>query len=167
MSFGWSVGDLVTAISLIVDVVNSLHEVHGAKSDYQATISSLEGLLSALEFINRGVGLAVSSQANQAKSLAESQVALIKKPVDNFVNEVKPKYDKFMGENSAKKFFYGAYRKVKWAKFVVDRVDSLKRQIGVPLETLHLLRTENVMSVLPPFSVSNNTNLISLKYLDI
>lgn len=152
MSFGWSVGDLVTAISLIVDVANSLREVHGAKSDYQATISSLEGLLSALEFINKGVGLplnAISSQANQAKSLAESQVALIKQPVDNFVNEVKPKYDKYMGENSAKKFLYGAHRKVKWAMFVVERVDSLKRQIDLPLATLHLLRTENVMSVLP------------------
>jgi hypothetical protein len=152
MSFGWSVGDIVTAISLIVDIANSLREVHGAKSDYQATISSLEGLLSALEIINRGAVLpqnAISLQANQAKNLAETQIALIKQPVDNFVKEIKPKYDKYMGESSAKKFLHGAHRKAKWAMFVVERVDSLKRQIDLPLKTLHLLKTEGIMSVSP------------------
>jgi hypothetical protein len=121
MSFGWSVGDILAAISLVIGIAESLHEVGGAKSDYQATIDSLEGLLSALKFIDQAGNLPQGSknpQAEQTKKLAQAQVDLIKQPVQDFVTEVKPKYGKYMSKDSKtwSLGLYGAHRKVKWAK---------------------------------------------------
>jgi hypothetical protein len=111
-------------------------------------------LLSALQFIDQ-VGTvpqgAKTPQTDQTKKLAQTQVDLIKQPVQDFVTEVKPKYGKYMNKDSKtwSLGLYGAHRKVKWTKWIAKRVDSLKSQIAVPLETLQILAGADVKSVLP------------------
>jgi hypothetical protein len=53
MSFGFSVGDFIAAGKLISDIINSLSDVGGSKSEYQELVRELESLQFALRHLDK------------------------------------------------------------------------------------------------------------------
>ncbi|PMD45763.1 hypothetical protein L207DRAFT_259727 [Hyaloscypha variabilis F] len=62
---------------------------------------------------------------------------------------------------------YGAHRKVKWTKWIAKKVDSLKNQIAVPLETLQILAGADIKATLSDMrqSLPSETGASVLKML--
>jgi hypothetical protein len=49
MSFGWSAGDIATAVKLIYNVIQALDSCDGAASDYREAVSFLRDLKRTLD----------------------------------------------------------------------------------------------------------------------
>jgi hypothetical protein len=56
MSFGWSAGDIASAIALLVKVGKALKNSDGAASEYQDTVEFLKSLVKTLESVQARVG---------------------------------------------------------------------------------------------------------------
>ena len=57
MSFGWSAGDIVAAISLVNRIITSVSNVGGSREQFQELESELRGLSRALNEISELAGI--------------------------------------------------------------------------------------------------------------
>jgi hypothetical protein len=151
MSFGWSVGDIVSAIDLLVKFGKALREVDRAKSDFQdatETLTSLEITLSFLkeqyELEEKACKAAGFSARSARTAVLRTQVELIQKPVSRFLDEAE-KYDKKLGVSSSKHVLSGIPRKSKWAFYLAEKVRKLHADIATPLSTIGLLQHQITM----------------------
>ncbi|TGO91189.1 hypothetical protein BPOR_0036g00190 [Botrytis porri] len=86
----WSVGDLVSAISVVAKVSKALKNVGGAADDYRETVLFLESLNITLTTLH---GLYESNVDPSVLSGVQSQLKLVQKPIDIFTEKVKHKLD--------------------------------------------------------------------------
>jgi hypothetical protein len=103
MSFGLSLGDFIAVGSVIADIVGSLKDAGGAKSDYQELIRELESLDRALKHVDRlqGVG------ADGVKCAA----LMCRYPLEDFMTKIR-KYEKSIGINEDAGVVKGTVRKL-------------------------------------------------------
>ena len=87
--FGFSIGDFIAGISLIVDVYDALRETGGAASDYQQQIAWLHQLVTVLE------ALRISTPDDVALLAAECQAPLL-----SFHTKIRRKYNESLGQGS-------------------------------------------------------------------
>ena len=135
--FGFSVGDLIAGINLIIDVYNALRESGGAASDYQEHIAWLQQLVTVLETLKN------STPDNVAQLARECE-----RPLLNFLNNVRDKYDSSLRERS-KLSTAKVLRSLQWTFFKGASKDAVKLRtaIGPQLQAIGLslgLQTRSV-----------------------
>lgn len=87
MAFGWSAGDILTAIYFIIDVAGALDDIPGSGHDYRNTTSFLEDL-SEHALVPLLTCPAVDVYPEYKASI-DKQVKAIKEPVNKFIEGVK------------------------------------------------------------------------------
>ena len=128
VAFGFSIGDVIAGINLLIDSVKSLDSAHGAKADYQELGRELSSLNDALDGI-------------QALSLSQAQLAQVK-AVNTAVDGCRICIDGFVQRNSkfqsldstpAKRWSPAAFKKgvlgIRWA--IVKKKEVAKFRLDI------------------------------------
>lgn len=146
MSFGFSVGDFITATGLIYKVVQSLRVAGGAKTTHRELCVDLEGLTATLRRVH---SLEREGHRNETAHLRRECEACLEK-----IFEFGKKIHKFQStlQNGGsgdpvlevKKFWH----KIEWSLLREDEVRGFKMDLAVPLhkvaiEQKNLLLTQS------------------------
>lgn len=132
MSFGWSAGDIVSAISVIVKVSKGLRETGGAASSYQDHAEFLDSLAVTLD----GIQALLSSNAHlKWEQALIAQAQRLKDAVETCVKKAK-KFEPSLGEGSQKSKIGKVPRKVQWTMFK-DSVEELKVDVGRTMSVMN------------------------------
>lgn len=124
MSFGWSVGDILGAISVITKISKGLKDSGGAASSYQQNVDFLDSVSTTL----KGVSTVISKNAHLAwEDALTAQATRLKNAIDAFVFKAK-KFEKSLASDSDRGKLKQAPRKVQWTLFA-DEVEKLKTDV--------------------------------------
>jgi hypothetical protein len=134
--FGWSAGDLINGINVIVRVAEAFKETGRAASKYQAHHDFAVGLKKTFASLKLYTDL---YKHNRYSDDIAGQLKLIEKPWKRFQTFLE-KYNEPLGEQSTIYKLKKAPRIVKWtAKDLSGEVEKLERAVHWPLESLNLL----------------------------
>ena len=136
VAFGFSIGDFVAGINLLIESVKSLDEAHGAQADYQELGRELSSLINALDGIQTlSLSLALVAQVN-AVNFAVDGCRLC---IDGFVQ----RNTKFQGLDSTplKRWNLAAFKKgvlgIRWA--IVKKNEVAKFRSDIQRHSGHIL----------------------------
>jgi hypothetical protein len=141
MSFGWSAGDIISALKLVHQVTTALQDSGGASSDFQDTLSFLGTLSQSLQHLN--ALQAVPLDLSLAGSLRE-QCDHIRNPLQAFLDDVQ-RFKPALGVNSRRKWVFAAPRKIQWALSMSKKVKRLQDRIAVPMAAVGLILGQQVV----------------------
>lgn len=136
VGFGFSVGDFIAGINLLIDSVKSLDEAHGAKADYQELGRELSSLKNALD----GIQTFSPGQAQVAQVTAvNTAVDGCRLCVDGFVQR-NSKFES-LDSTPSKRWSPAAFKKgvlgIRWA--IVKKNEVAKFRSDIQRHTHHVL----------------------------
>jgi hypothetical protein len=159
MSFGFSVGDFVTVGSLIADIICSLQEVGGSKSEYQELLRELESLKHALSHLDKlHVGASSPTNLDSIKYAALS----CRRPLEQFLANIK-KYDKSLGTWSQPGSLRSAADKVRWAFGQKNEIIKLQSYLNIHVGTINILLAEYGLEMINISSEKNEANQLHVR----
>jgi hypothetical protein len=135
MSFGWSAGDIATAVKLIYNVIQALDSCDGAASDYREAVSFLRDLKRTLDPLETFA--AWKADPSYRKDI-EEQVAHIKEPVESFLEAV-VKFEPSLGQRAVAGHHRHVFRKLQWHILVSKKALSLRRSIESHMRVIDTL----------------------------
>ena len=135
MSFGWSAGDIVQAIGLIVKVAKALDGVDGAASDYREAVIFLTSLQRTLEPLRT---LSILEYSSAYKDDIEHAVSKIKDPINKFL-ALTAKFEPSLGTASHSSHYQHIRKKLQWRFMASKRANELKKSIEGNLGILNSL----------------------------
>jgi hypothetical protein len=125
MSFGWSAGDIATAVTLLYNVIEALDDVNGAAGNYREAVGFLRDLnrtLTPLETLTTW-----NAYPTYGKEITD-QVRYIRGPVEEFLNAA-VKYEPSLGPKAKKGHHRHVLRKLRWYLLKENKVLALKDKI--------------------------------------
>ena len=135
MSFGWSAGDIVAALTLAYNLIEALDSIKGAAHDYREAVSFLRDLKRTLYPLETFT--AWHAYPKYGRDIRE-QVAHIKEPVGNFLKEVL-KYEPTLGVKANEGHSRHVFRKLQWYMFMEKKVLGLKKKIESHMRVIDTL----------------------------
>jgi hypothetical protein len=137
VGFGFSAGDFIAALELVTTVVTALRDSGGSSTEYQALISQLYTLETALLRVKR----LELDDGQQAEVIALRQAAsLCQKTIDAFWEKIK-KYQPSLRCGGSGSRVKDAWKKVKWAVCKQDDLVKFKADLMAHTESIDLLLT--------------------------
>jgi len=85
MAFGWSAGDIFTAIKFIIDVASALDDISGARKEFRQSATFLRNLDKSLAPLRTFTAL--DAQPDY-KADIEEEVDAIRRPIETFMTDV-------------------------------------------------------------------------------
>ncbi|KAI1754891.1 hypothetical protein F4782DRAFT_464263 [Xylaria castorea] len=125
MSFGWSAGDIATAVTVVYNLIQALDSCDGAAGDYRETVSFLQDLKRTLEPLQTFT--AWNAYPAYGQDIGK-HVGHIKEPVEQFLAAIR-KYEPSLGARAQDGHHRHIVRKLQWHMFVSKKVLSLKKKI--------------------------------------
>ncbi|KAI1859809.1 hypothetical protein JX265_010258 [Neoarthrinium moseri] len=138
MSFGWSAGDIVTAIKSVREVYQALDSLDGAPKDFQATYYFLRDLShTLLSLQNLDSVLGNQPEPEYFKDIRD-QVNFIRGPVEEFRLAIS-KYKTSLGFQAKHGHHRSIIPKLRWHFSMSKDVMKLKQSIGDRLPVVSML----------------------------
>jgi hypothetical protein len=122
MSFGWSVGDIATAVSVVYNLIEALDTCNGAAADYRSAVTFLRDLKQTLELLKES-----TVWDPTYRHQIEERVVYIKGPLDKFLKEV-VKFEPGLGEKVKAGRRRHVVCKLQWFIFVSKEVLALRKK---------------------------------------
>jgi hypothetical protein len=142
IAFGWSAGDIASAIKVIVQVAKAFKTSDGAAERYQRTCDFLSSFKTTLKRLETYV------EANPNDAYASDigeQLQRIQNPWGRFVGFVE-QYEASLAHGSQKSRFDKARKIVKWTlKDLSGEVEKLQEAIQSPLQLIDPLLSLMIM----------------------
>jgi hypothetical protein len=134
MSFGWSAGDIISAIALVNRIIKCVGNAGGAQEQFQELESELDGLLRALKDIKE-----VTSLPDQVPEIVALKFAacLCEETLKRFYEKIKP-FDESLGVSSRKSKVKAAPRMVRWELLVKKDIPELRTYLVAHVGSLSL-----------------------------
>jgi hypothetical protein len=141
MSFGFSVGDFITTISLINDIVTCLKASGGSASEYQELMLELDGLRLALTKIEHLEGGVEQTPAINSIKVAALNCKFV---LDSFLTKLKT-YGKSLEHGKTRGWAVDSAKKVKWELAMKNDVQELRTYLMMHTSSLNMrLSTEGL-----------------------
>jgi hypothetical protein len=141
-AFGFSVGDFINVIQVLVEVFNGFKEVGGSSTKYASEAAFLGGLSSTLVQLEKHV--ATAPQDDISEDILKL-VDVIKGPLEEF-RKFLEKYNSSLGTTSTKSKVSKAPKTVEYTVNILSgKVERLRRQIDQPLQAVNSLLSLRVM----------------------
>ncbi|RYP06777.1 hypothetical protein DL765_009365 [Monosporascus sp. GIB2] len=139
-AFGFSVGDFISAIELIVKVSKALRDAGGVSEDYRSLVIELNLLQDVLAQLHsqRWASIGTSSSNNPFMVYAKQQTELTIATLSDFLNLIS-KFDAKLGSRAPTGWYRGIRRKAQWAIKYAEEVEKLRLRVGTQLHVLGLL----------------------------
>ena len=137
MSFGWSAGDLASAVKLINSIVTSLRSTSGAREQFQELETELFGLEHALEHID-SLSRAASPYSSSPEIQTLKFVSLYcVKTLERFHDKIKP-FEDSLGAQSNMTKLRAAPRMVRWELLLKKDLPELRQYLMAHVGYLNL-----------------------------
>ncbi|KAI1459628.1 hypothetical protein F4805DRAFT_419707 [Annulohypoxylon moriforme] len=138
MSFGFSVGDFLAVGKLATDIISSLKDSGGSRTEYQHLLRELECLQAALVHLDR------LSETRNTHGVATIKYTALscRRPLEEFLTKIR-KYDGSLGIQSKPNPIKGVVDKVKFPLAHKDEVQALQAYLNVHINTINILLTEH------------------------
>ena len=146
MSFGWSAGDIATALTVAYNLIQALDKVDGAAGNYREAVSFLQHLKRTLEPLQ--MFTAWSAYPDYGAEITE-QVGYIKEPVEQFLAKVL-KFEPGLGNKARGGSHRHVLRKLQWHIFMSKKVGALEKKIGAHMRVIDSLIQRLTMLVTRP-----------------
>lgn len=134
MSFGWSAGDIVSAIKLVNKIVQCVGNIGGSREHFQELSSELHGLLRALDEISKLTR--IHDQIPDISSLKFS-ACLCGDTLNTFLKKIEP-FDTCLAASSTKMRLKAAPKIVGWELLVRKDIPELRSNLVAHVGTLNL-----------------------------
>jgi hypothetical protein len=134
MSFGWSVGDIVAAISLINQVIHCVKDVGGSQEHFQELQSELQGLQLALTNIS-----SLASEPGQIPDIVALKFVACscQETIQRFLQKIEP-FNKSLGPGSQRSKLRTAPRMVRWELLVKKEIPEFRSYLVAHVGSLNL-----------------------------
>jgi len=126
MSFGWSAGDIATAIAFIVKIVQALDSASGASAEYREAVAFLRDIQRTLKPLLTFTELNIYPSNGDA---IRDKVLEIKGPIEDFMKAVL-KYEPSLGTCSIRGHHRNVWQKLEWRFSVSKDFEKLRRKVG-------------------------------------
>lgn len=134
--FGWSAGDIVVSIKILVAVASAFKEAKGAKSQFAESSTWLSTFASDLERIHDYT--AENPDARYTANII-GLIGNIDKHYAEFERYLQ-KYNESLSSNASPNLIAGCVKKIKWSfKELQGRVQSLKVAVTAPIVSINML----------------------------
>ncbi|CAO2647556.1 Nn.00g084780.m01.CDS01 [Neocucurbitaria sp. VM-36] len=136
-AFGFSVGDFIAAIGLIVKVSKAVKDKFGASNEYQHVILELQALEKTMRYLQALQPR--KSNADHVNAL-RGMALTCRIPLQEFLERIQ-KYEASLGPfaTHSRRCLKSAGRKSQWAIFMSDEVAKLRTAIGAKVLSINLL----------------------------
>jgi rubrerythrin len=127
MAFGWSAGDILSAINFIIEIANALDEVDGAAKQFREASVFLRDLNTTLKPLQT---FTVLDTKPTYKKEIENQVEAIRTPIETFINDDDVKaLQKSLGVVNTGHFrtFRDVKNKLKWQFSTSEKALNLQK----------------------------------------
>jgi hypothetical protein len=123
MSFGWSAGDVLSGVKLLINIISSLQDANGARTHFQELESELQGLSRALcEIANLADGSPEQIPEIRAlKFVACSCEGTLRR----FYEKIRP-FEGSLGAQSVRGKVRAAPRMVRWELLMKKEIPELR-----------------------------------------
>jgi hypothetical protein len=135
MSFGWSAGDIATAITVIYNLVEALDSCDGSAAEYRDTVSFLQDLNRTLEPLQTFTAWNVYPDYGRDIT---NHINSIKEPVEQFIASIL-KYEPSLGAKAKQGHHRHMLKKVTWRLFMTKKVLGLRKRIESHLRLVDTL----------------------------
>lgn len=135
MSFGWSVGDIIAAIQLIVKITKALEDSTGSSSQYQGVITELNSLNNALVKV-KNIRLE-GDQQHQEIALFGAALQC-RQTIDGFMQKV-GKYQACLGDGGSGSWAKDSWRKVQWSLCSQKEVDLFRASLNAHTSAISIM----------------------------
>lgn len=135
MSFGWSAGEIATAVKITYNIYEALSRRQGAAKEYREAVFFLKELTRTLEPLKTFA--AWKAHPEYGKDIRE-QVNFIKGPVDEFLRTVR-KYEPSLGAGARSDRRRHIVMKLKYHCFIQEDVLALRSNIDSHMRVLDSL----------------------------
>jgi hypothetical protein len=134
MSFGWSAGDIVSAIKLVNKIITCVNNAGGAREHFQELDSELGGLLRALSEISD-----LASAPDQLPEIVALKFAacLCEDTLKRFYEKIKP-FNDSLGIGSRKSKARAAPRMVRWELLTKKDIPELRTYLAAHVGSLNV-----------------------------
>ena len=139
MAIAFSAGDIVTFSKLIVDVIDSLNELGGAKSEFQELLRELECLQKTLHHLDR---LSDGSQHSSPSTVDSIKFAALtcRHPLQEFLSEIQ-KYESSLGHRVTGTTLKSTIHRLQWAFGKKARLTKIQSYLNVHVGNINMLLT--------------------------
>ena len=135
MSFGFSVGDFLTAGKLIADIVSSLRTCGGSAAEYQELMSELHSLEQALLNVERFLA---TEPPSLAMNTLKKAVLVCQYPLQEFYAKVS-QFDASLGMGQSSGKVKDISRKLQWGWTKKEDVQKLRMYLSAHVETINMM----------------------------
>jgi hypothetical protein len=143
MSFGWSAGDIATAVKLIYSLIQALNSCDGAASDYREAVGFLRDLNRTLDPLQSFA--AWRAYPSYAKDI-EEQVAQIREPVESFLKAV-TKFEPSLRQYASSAYHRDVFKKLHWHILASKKVLALRKRVESHMRIIDTLVQRLTLSV--------------------
>lgn len=143
--FGFSVGDFISAIELIVKVTKALRSSGGAASEYRSLVEELRHLRLLLEQLQE---IKPSASNLHHVNAIRGMALTFRVPLSEFLDKVE-KYRSSMATSNVGKSWQGLHRKSQWAVVMPGEISTLRATITMKIVTISLLLAMPLGLVVP------------------
>ncbi|ROW09793.1 hypothetical protein VMCG_02333 [Cytospora schulzeri] len=137
MSFGWSAGDLVAALSFVHNLYKAFDDYTGVRGEYRDTVMFLRSLIRTLEPLKTFADWPGNAHPRYATDIQE-QVVLLRTPINVFIQNIR-KFEPSLGWKAKKGRYRNVVRKVQWYLDISKKVLTLKSKIEMHMRVLDTL----------------------------
>ncbi|KAL9093801.1 MAG: hypothetical protein Q9159_000103 [Coniocarpon cinnabarinum] len=134
-AFGFSVGDLATAVRLLNSIRKALRATDGAQNHFQHTIQRIENLVDILKCLQSLSG--ISSDLDPDRSIWK-QASTCQQHLQDFVDS-QEKFWKRLGPTTSPKWgLKTSWRKIEWSLSAAKDVEKLWQDVRQDMDTIQL-----------------------------
>jgi hypothetical protein len=139
MSFGVSVGDIMTMFKLVADINSCLQNSGGARAEYQELVHQLEVLQKALTYIESN-----AHRRSHSELVEQIRYAIwnCQKPLQQFFERTK-RYEKWLGGIGRLKRAKATVAKLQWTFSARKEVEYLLQSIQGHVQVLNILLADH------------------------
>ena len=131
--FGFSIGDVISGIGLVKDIIKALQNTHGATADYRELNAELRALFTALDGIEN-LRLSNARDTHELSALNQA-VTGCQSCLESFLD----KTAKSQGLAGPATLLKDQFRKVQWALCCKNNVATLRSQLSLHTSAITIL----------------------------
>ena len=133
--FGFSAGDFIGAIGLIVKVTESLEDIGGASAEYQQVVLQLNGLERTLVHLQK---LEPNEQNAEHVNSIRCMALGCLLPLKQFLDQL-DKYEKSLAADAKHRHGRNSVRKAQWGVFMEKEITKMRSIISAQVLSINLL----------------------------
>ena len=137
MSFGFSVGDFISALELVGTVVNALRESGGCGAEYVELVKQLYSLETALPQVKQ---LELGEEQRSEYIALRQAASQCQQTIDNFWTKIK-RYQKHLRAGGSTFRLKDGWMKVRWAMCRQDDLARFKADLAAHAQSINIVMT--------------------------